>query len=460
MRDAKPEDQRSRSRWIGDSRMSAIVPAAVVVAALLIPSIAENAGGAATYHVDCRAGNDDRSGSSPSEAWRSVDRANRARLLPGDRLLFRRGCRWGGPLTASWIGTAALPITIGAYGEGEPPRIQNAATNVNVLGSYLVFDSLHVRANETSINRACRNARVGSHTGFSLSDGAAFNVIRNSVVSELHRGIRVERGSHDNRIVNNVIRDNDLQSNADEPEGGMGIALSGDDNEVAFNVITGSNTCSPAHGWDGSAVEVYGGRRNRIHHNTAEENHNFTELGHARSADNVYAYNHVSATLATGHFLTTRGGGRWGPVIGTSVYHNSVYLTGAESRGVGCNDPCGPDILSLYNNILWVNGDAAEADAPFDEGHNIYWRSDGEPAVNYALSSTSLTADPRWGDPAAGDFRLADRSPAIDAGTAAAVSLGFDRDRDGTTVPQGAGVDIGAYERLAGQPPASEPASP
>jgi len=55
----------------------------------------------------------------------------------------------------------------------------------------------------------------------------------------------------------------DLTSDA----GAIGIALLGDDNEVAYNTISGSNMCSPFYGRDGTAVEVYGGQRNRIHHN-------------------------------------------------------------------------------------------------------------------------------------------------------------------------------------------------
>jgi len=40
--------------------------------------------------------------------------------------------------------------------------------------------------------------------------------------------------------------------------------------------------------------EVYGGQRNRVHHNTATNNATFTELGNARSADNTFAASSVS----------------------------------------------------------------------------------------------------------------------------------------------------------------------
>src|SRR5689334_3513936 len=44
------------------------------------------------YYVDCTGGNDANSGTSESAAWKSLAKARAAVLLPGDRLLFRRGC--------------------------------------------------------------------------------------------------------------------------------------------------------------------------------------------------------------------------------------------------------------------------------------------------------------------------------------------------------------------------------
>lgn len=440
---------RYSAQFVRDRPATVILPLGLLLGVVVASSLGEGARRATTYHIDCFDGSDLLSGTSAAHPWRSLSRASQAELLPGDRLLLRRGCTWRGPLTVAWNGTATLPINIGGYGEGDLPIIENALANVEIEGSFLVIEGIHARADAARINRRCADARVGSHIGFRLMRGAAFNVLRNSIASDLLRGIRIEAGAHHNTIVHNKLRDNDMQSERENPEGGVGIALRGDDNEVAYNVISGSNTCSPAHGWDGSAVEVFGGQRNRIHHNTALDNHNFSELGNARSADNVYAYNHVESTLATARFLTTRGGGRWGPVQGTQVYNNSVYLTGVQSRAVSCSNGCGPDILHLYNNVLWAT-EAGSADALFDEGHNIFWDVDGDPAINFAASTSSRTIDPGWIDPVGGNLDLADGSPAIDAGTAIPLELGSSGDREGTQVPNGAGVDIGAYEWLAG----------
>jgi hypothetical protein len=240
--------------------------------------------------------------------------------------------------------------------------------------------------------------------------------------------------------------------------GAVGIALHGDDNEVAYNTISGSDTCSRFYGRDGSAVEVYGGQRNVVHHNRAINNNNFTELGNPRSSDTTYAYNIVTSTLKEGHFLTTRGGkSGYGPVYRTKAYNNSVYLTGSSAYAVQCNSGCGPSILSLRNNIIWSADKLGHADATFDEGDNIYWSPGGVTRLWYAIAASSLKVDPRWVNPSAGDFNLQSSSPAINAGSTHALNMGFTKDYDGAVVPQGGSVDIGAQERGSSALPPSPP---
>jgi hypothetical protein len=59
------------------------------------------------------------------------------------------------------------------------------------------------------------------------------------------------------------------------------------------------------------------------------------------------------------------------------------------------------------------------------------------------LAGNLEKADPKFADPAAFDFHLRSDSPAINAGL---TMSGFDNDYDGRVRPQGAHVDIGAYE--------------
>lgn len=70
-----------------------------------------------TYYVDSRAACPNADGRSPENAvssWRSLT------ILPGDRILFRRGSFFRDVLELP-AGTADAPICAGAYGEGEKP---------------------------------------------------------------------------------------------------------------------------------------------------------------------------------------------------------------------------------------------------------------------------------------------------------------------------------------------------
>jgi len=75
---------------------------------------------ASTYHVDANNGNDSNPGTSPDKAWQTIDRANKAGLKPGDKLLFAGGQKIKGNLilAAESSGTKTAPILISSFGKG------------------------------------------------------------------------------------------------------------------------------------------------------------------------------------------------------------------------------------------------------------------------------------------------------------------------------------------------------
>jgi Right handed beta helix region len=82
----------------------------------------QNSAGPRTYYV-ARWGNDRNPGTSPSRPWRSVDKVNRAALIPGDKVLFRGGETFTDDTLMpgrGWLasGTASAPITFSSYGGG------------------------------------------------------------------------------------------------------------------------------------------------------------------------------------------------------------------------------------------------------------------------------------------------------------------------------------------------------
>lgn len=79
-----------------------------------------------TYFVDRQGGDDANHGKTPNSAWKTLQKVNSSRLLPGDKILFRRGQVWDESLRVSSSGTSSLPITFGAYGEGPRPIFTGA----------------------------------------------------------------------------------------------------------------------------------------------------------------------------------------------------------------------------------------------------------------------------------------------------------------------------------------------
>ncbi|MCI0554430.1 MAG: hypothetical protein L0287_26075, partial [Anaerolineae bacterium] len=284
----------------------------------------------------------------------------------------------------------------------------------------------------------------------SFEPGSSYNTLQHVSATGSYAGAYIRSGSHHNKILSSQFNANTMMNPLDaisnNDAGAFGILLHGDDNEIAYNEFIGNDACSYDYGHDGGAIEVYGGQSNFIHHNRAFNNNNFSELGNPRSRDNIYAYNLIYSPLSWSSFLTTRGANsQYGPIFGTKLYNNTVYLSGADSQGIVCHAGCSPELLKMRNNIIYAVKKAGFADNPFDDGHNIYWG--GRPELT--LGVQSLVVDPQFVDPAAQDFHLQLTSPAINTGTDEVISLGYDRDLDGVPIPVAPVVDRGAFTYVA-----------
>lgn len=91
-----------------------------LMALVLPPAPRTLAQAAGTDYYLSASGDDASPGTSPAVAWRTLGRANRARLQAGDRLLLEGGATFPGSLTlaASGGGTPDRPITVSSYGGG------------------------------------------------------------------------------------------------------------------------------------------------------------------------------------------------------------------------------------------------------------------------------------------------------------------------------------------------------
>jgi hypothetical protein len=337
-----------------------------------------------SYYVNCGEGEDRFIGTSANEAWRSLERANRAVLLPGDGLFLKRGCRWTAPLNVSWSGNPASPVYVGAYGAGGMPIIENGVVNVDITGSYVMVENILARITHPKRDPACDNNPVGTNEGFRLNAESSHVTLRGVKGTDMAIGAHVVNGSHHNHITTSTFSDNTMmqtltRSHPNDDSGAWGILIEGDDNQIDHNTISGSYACSYDYGTDGAAIEIYGGQRNVMMYNKASQNMAFTELGNSRSSDNTYEHNVAVSTRDRSVFLVTRGAGdtTFGPVYHTKAYSNVGYFPSLFNRRtvhiVGCYRGCTPDILSFSYNIVWSSSRALYYDGSIDARGNLFF---------------------------------------------------------------------------------------
>lgn len=148
-------------------------------------------------------------------------------------------------------------------------------------------------------------------------------------------------------------------------------------------------------------------------------------------------------------------------VQGVTIRNNLIY--GNANGGLFVGSAFG-DVKYIYHNTVMNNGtigiqvNGSDVAPPQqDVRNNVTDRLnllEGSQTSNRTVSNNWVTptnGDPLFVDPISGDFRLRDGSPLIDAGTDL-TAAGVTEDFAYTARPQGAGWDIGAYERATGDP--------
>jgi Right handed beta helix region len=233
-------------------------------------------------------------------------------------------------------------------------------------------------------------AVVGGTNVYGLAGADHVRFVANEVRGSVCQGIALDPGTADWVIARNRIHDN----GHDCDEQAHGIYLQGDRHLVANNVI--------ADHPEGYGIQDYPYSRDvRIVNNT------ITRSGRGGIVVGGSGCNRSACGVAG-----TR-------IVNNILAYNSTY-------GIARNTAA-PHSCELRSNLAYANGSGS-----YESG----W-----PAKCFGRN---VTANPQFQDQAKRNYRLRARSPAVDAGdAAAAISPAF----DGVARPRGRRSDIGAYER-------------
>ena len=287
---------------------------------------------------------------------------------------------------------------------------------------------------------------VWHHTG--SGKGTESYIQNNEVYNNTTDGISIFGGSYI-IIQNNDVHDNGtLDTTVHDPAWWIGIHLNAYDYAVENVIIRYNKVYNQIGGGQDGGGIIVDLKCNEIdvYYNICYNNDG-PGIG-SFNASNVRFYNNVSnknmKDSGSSHLyhaeISIFDDYRKPRCAGIKVKNNIAYAQGTVSRGIFVNTQATVSTgLDISNNIYYC---------PQEAGGAFYsWGDTGEGRDLLIWNAftgvrTDLNSDPQFDSPAAGNFNLRSTSLAIDAGA----DVGLRRDFAGTTVPIGAGVDIGAYE--------------
>ncbi|HEU4727191.1 MAG TPA: right-handed parallel beta-helix repeat-containing protein [Kofleriaceae bacterium] len=405
-----------------------------VAAALAAARIAH----ADTFHVT--ATGDDGAAGSSAAPWRTIQRAASA-VRPGDTVIVHAGRYAGFEVAAR--GTEGQPIAFVADGE---VAIDGAATaNRDAIlidgGAWIRIEGFTVtgatRAGIAALecdhitvarNRVDQNGKWGVFSAF--CDDLAIEDNEASRSGEQH-GIYAS-----NSADRPVIRRNRIWGNAM-----AGIHINGDITQggdgVISNAIVEDNVIYDNGRAGGSGINCDGVVGAVIRDNLLDGNH----------ASGISLYQIDGGAPSTGNQVINNtirmaSDARWAVNIQDgatgNVLRNNILLHPSASRGaIDLCAACTSGLVSDHNAVVGrfsIEGTTVDLAG---------WRArTGGDAASFVATEAELFVDP-----AGGDLHLRAGSPAIDRGAAQGAPS---HDVVGTARPQGAAVDIGAYERCDG----------
>lgn len=405
-----------------------------VTASLVVATTAR----ANTFHV-ATTGNDGAAGTAAAP-WRTIQRAANA-VAPGDTVIVQAGSYVG--FAVETRGTQAKPIAFVADGQ---VAIDGAATRNR--DAILIDGAAWVRIEGFQVSGAtrtgiaaldCNHITVrGNHVDLNGKWGI-FSAFCDDLVIEGNEASRSaeQHGIYaSNSADRPVIRRNRIWGNAmcgihvngDISQGGDGVISNAviEDNVIFDN---GRNGCSGING-DGMANAV-------IRNNVLDGNH----------ASGISLYRIDGGAPSTGNQVINNtirmaSDARWAVNIQNNstgnVLRNNILLHPSASRGaIDLCAGCASGMKSDHNAVVGrfsIDGTMVNL---------ATWRSrTGGDAASFVASDADL-----FTNPGTGDLTLRAGAPAIDRGVADGAPSD---DVTGTARPQGAGIDIGAYERCNG----------
>ena len=371
----------------------------VIVVLLMVSTSLE----AKTYYVSC-SGNDANDGTSLENPWASIEKVNRTKFSPGDKILFQAGCEFeGGIFFGSQIkGTAENPIELGSFGKGR--AIINSGSSFGMK----VYNAAGIKVRQIVFKGAGRtvNKESGIDVYMDLAETRLTYIVIDSVEVFGYQQSGISVGSwngssgFDNvRITNSSVHDNGasgistfaeailghrnvyvgynkVYNNSGLPEktdshSGNGIVLGGVDGAVIEYCEAYNN------GWlnawkSGGPVGIWGWQCNNLiiqynesHHNktgTAKDGGGFDIDGGCTNCVMQYNYSHDNE--GPGYLIAQFN---YAPTMKGLIVRYNISENDARTNGYGAihlwssGSNGGIQDAQIYNNTVYLSESSGNA---------------------------------------------------------------------------------------------------
>jgi Tol biopolymer transport system component len=451
-----------------------------------------------SYYV-ATTGSDQNSGTL-SQPFATIQHALNVGTHPGDTISVRAGTyheKVSFPASGSVAGGF---ITLQAY-----PGEQAVLDGTGVAGADMVFlnNVNYIRligfeiTNDTGVNDGSGVRILGSGDHLQILHNIIHHIYGVSAM-----GVTVY-GTSTTAAVSNLLIDSNVIYDC-QPSPSEALTLNGnvngfqvtnnivhDVNNIGIDMIGGEKDINPTYetqngtargnnvfrarsnygGGYAAGIYVDGGQNIVLEDNVSYQNDLGLEIGAENAgitASGIVVRNNLihdndKAGLVFGGYDATVG-----RVAHCSLYNNTVVNNDTLNAGFGQLWIQFGSNNQVANNIFWAAANDIEVFTDTNTiadtlDHNLYWANDGAANAQYVFNNNTYTGFAAY-QKATGqdahslfrltgfinakmkDFRLSSQSPAVNAGTSAA-GLFAPADFDGIARPQGAGVDIGAFDR-------------
>ena len=306
-------------------------------------------------YVSSLNGNNSDDGLSTANAWATFSKvqSSSASIAAGDFVLFEKGSSFSGSFTWTKDGTSGNPITFGTYGTGAKPIVQFAGNDIFYFPStdYTVIDGFNFTdltfdINDKVTEAPCANGiRLGVYNGTTSNH----NIVRNCNFSNIGGAIVINGDFNicEYDTITNMKNVQNTFSNSfpgnDNDYGANPYTITGNDNIIRYNYVSGGWAESEDYGWNGGAFEMFDNcNRNKFLYNTIIDCGGIAEYGAfalaATANDNLYAFNRI---INCGNLSWVNTNGTFAMQASNIMYFNNVIIENYQSRFSGPNTGAG-----------------------------------------------------------------------------------------------------------------------